>query len=246
MRWSWATRETLICANSSPLSFRPRASAMSSSPMTRKFSSGADLLIGGFEPWTPPSPLLVPPEAAWRRATSRALPVSSVRPSACRSLWGGTRRTSMTLSPSSAQTQGPPRWGLTVAPVSTSTLAPGSRCPPVTKCALRSLANMVLTRQCADVSKLIYHMRINGDLLNHDLLASFDGQLRASVSASLCGDLPDHSWWQATTESPAVVCTFARPLERPLPPLSPAASCVATWSPSWLTTSAPTATHRVS
>ena len=58
---------------------------------------------------------------------------------------------------------------------------------------------LVLTRQCADVSKLMYHMRINGDILDHDLFASFDGQLRASVSNSLCGDLPDHSWWQATT-----------------------------------------------
>ena len=58
---------------------------------------------------------------------------------------------------------------------------------------------LVLTRQCADVSKLMYHMRINGDLLDHDLLASFDGQLRASVATSLAGDLPDHSWWQATT-----------------------------------------------
>ena len=58
---------------------------------------------------------------------------------------------------------------------------------------------MVLTRQCADVSKLMYHMRINGDILDHELLASFDGQLRASVSTTLCGDLPDHSWWQATT-----------------------------------------------
>ena len=58
---------------------------------------------------------------------------------------------------------------------------------------------MVLTRQGADVSNLMYHMRINGDLLGQDLLAAFDGQLRASVSASLCGDLPDHSWWQATT-----------------------------------------------
>ena len=58
---------------------------------------------------------------------------------------------------------------------------------------------LVLTRQCADVSKLMYHMRINGDILDHDLLASFDGQLRASVVTSLAGDLPDHSWWQATT-----------------------------------------------
>ena len=52
---------------------------------------------------------------------------------------------------------------------------------------------MVLTRQCADVSKLMYHMRINGDLLDQDLLVAFDGQLRASVSASLDGDLPNHS-----------------------------------------------------
>ena len=58
---------------------------------------------------------------------------------------------------------------------------------------------LVLTRQCADVSKLLYHMRINGDILDYDLLASFDGQLRASVASSLAGDLPDHSWWQATT-----------------------------------------------
>ena len=58
---------------------------------------------------------------------------------------------------------------------------------------------MFLTRQCADVSKLVYHMRINGDMLDKDLLDAFDGQLRASVSVSLNGDLPDHSWWQATT-----------------------------------------------
>ena len=51
-----------------------------------------------------------------------------------------------------------------------------------------------LTRQRADVSKLMYHTRINVDLLDQDLLVAFDGQLRASVSASLGGDLPDHSW----------------------------------------------------
>ena len=45
----------------------------------------------------------------------------------------------------------------------------------------------------------MYHMRINGDILGHDLLASFDGQLRASVSNSLSGDLPGRSWWHATT-----------------------------------------------
>ena len=48
-------------------------------------------------------------------------------------------------------------------------------------------------------SKIKYHTRINGDLFDQDLLAAFDGQMRASVSASLSGDLPDHSWWQATT-----------------------------------------------
>ena len=37
---------------------------------------------------------------------------------------------------------------------------------------------MVFTRQCADVSKLMYHMRINGDLLDQDLLVAFDGQSR--------------------------------------------------------------------
>ena len=51
-----------------------------------------------------------------------------------------------------------------------------------------ALPEMALTRQCADVSKLMFHMRINGDVLDHDLLASFDGQLRAS-----CGDLSEKS-----------------------------------------------------
>ena len=37
------------------------------------------------------------------------------------------------------------------------------------------------------------------NLLYQDLLVDFDGQSRAAVSASLSGDLPDHSWWQATT-----------------------------------------------
>ena len=65
----------------------------------------------------------------------------------------------------------------------------------------RAPTEMVLTRQCADVSKLMYHTRINGDMLDQDLLAAFGGQLRVSVTASLCGDLRDHSWWQATTPS---------------------------------------------
>ena len=67
---------------------------------------------------------------------------------------------------------------------------------------------MVLTRQFADVSKLMCHMRTNDDLLDQDLFAAFDGQKRASASASVSGDLPDHSWWQATT---GVTCRQAVP-----------------------------------
>ena len=117
----------------------------------------------------------------------------------------GTPPKFVTLSSSSALTQARPLWAQPSAPVSKSTPGPGSRYAPVTNCALPSTewdhapTELVLTRQCADVSKLMYHMRINGDILDHDLFASFDGQLRASVSNSLCGDLPDHSWWQATT-----------------------------------------------
>ena len=44
---------------------------------------------------------------------------------------------------------------------------------------------MVLTRQCADVSKLMSLMRIIGDVADHDLLASFEGQLPSSVSLAL-------------------------------------------------------------
>ena len=48
--------------------------------------------------------------------------------------------------------------------------------------------DVVLTRKCADVSSV-----------DHSPLAMFDTQLRAAVAASLIGDLPDQSWWQATT-----------------------------------------------
>ena len=52
----------------------------------------------------------------------------------------------------------------------------------------------VHTWHCADVSNLMYHL--NGDVLDHDLLASFVGTF-----ASLCRDLLDHSWWQATKKA---------------------------------------------
>ena len=58
---------------------------------------------------------------------------------------------------------------------------------------------LVLTRQCADVSKLVYHMRINGDRIESAFLGRFDNNLRVAVETTLGGDLPDTSWQQATT-----------------------------------------------
>ena len=96
-----------------------------------------------------------------------------------------------TPSPSSALTRGPRRRVLPLESVCAcdemrSTIVGVDHAP----------TEMVLTRQCADVSKLRNHMHINGDILDRDLLASFDGQLRA----------------------------WARP--SPFPPWLPAASCV--------------------
>ena len=58
---------------------------------------------------------------------------------------------------------------------------------------------LVLTRQCADVSKLLFHLRLNGDRLDMDIVDKFDQSLRNALEATLGGDLPDTSWWQATT-----------------------------------------------
>ena len=58
---------------------------------------------------------------------------------------------------------------------------------------------LVLTRQCANVSKLVHHMRINGDRIDAATTNRFDRNLRAAVEVSLGGDVPDSSWLQATT-----------------------------------------------
>ena len=84
--------------------------------------------------------------------------------------------------------------------VGKSTPAPGSRFVPATRCARPSRALTLLPPiWCSPDSVLTCPssctMRINGDVLDHDLLASFDGQLRASVGTYV----PDHSWRQATT-----------------------------------------------
>ena len=48
---------------------------------------------------------------------------------------------------------------------------------------------LTLTRQCANVSKLVYAMRTNGDLLNATTFGRFDSVLRATVEKNLFGKL---------------------------------------------------------
>ena len=46
---------------------------------------------------------------------------------------------------------------------------------------------IVLTRQSADVSKLVYHLRISGDVLDRDLLDHSEWQATTGVSCGGCG-----------------------------------------------------------
>ena len=57
---------------------------------------------------------------------------------------------------------------------------------------------VVLTRQCADVAKLSYHLRLNGDRIGDELLCRFDSDLRRALETSLGGELSDSAWMQAT------------------------------------------------
>ena len=98
----------------------------------------------------------------------------------------------------------------------------------------------------ADVSKLMYHMRINRNLLDHDLLAAFDVQMRASVSASLSGDLPDHSWWQATTGVTCAGPGLRTAVGVTLPAFVASRITCRPWCPPRLTTSASLLASRVS
>ena len=45
----------------------------------------------------------------------------------------------------------------------------------------------------------MYHMRLNGDRLGDNALSIFDRGQRAAAENTLGGELPDMSWWQATT-----------------------------------------------
>ena len=58
---------------------------------------------------------------------------------------------------------------------------------------------LVLTRRCADVSKLTYTLRCSGDKVAEAVLEEFDGGVRSALERALGGSIRDTSWWQATT-----------------------------------------------
>ena len=185
-----------------------------------------------FVPWTPPFLFWSHLEGVPRTAVK-----SSARllcPPECRTEFEGWD-TSFVHDTVLAPEAGTTALGLVSAPVNTSTHGPGSRYEPATRCALRLSAlitptEMVLTRQCADVSKLTYHMRIKGNLL--------DPRSTVTCRVILGGRPPRVSL--------AAGWAYARRLGSRFPLLSPAASCVAPWCARWLTTSASLLAPRVS
>ena len=62
---------------------------------------------------------------------------------------------------------------------------------------------LVLKKECADVCKIIYTLRLNGDRIPEDMLQRYSCVLRESVARTLGGDLGDDSWRQATCETKA-------------------------------------------
>ena len=59
-----------------------------------------------------------------------------------------------------------------------------------------SATELVLTRKCADVAKISYHLRLNGDRVEEHALDRFDRGLRTAIEHTLGGDLPDTAWEQ--------------------------------------------------
>ena len=57
---------------------------------------------------------------------------------------------------------------------------------------------IVLTRLCGDVAKVQYNLRLNGDVMDTDLLTQHDTSLRETLTSTLGGDLTDNAWAQAT------------------------------------------------
>ena len=103
---------------------------------------------------------------------------------------------------------------------------------------------MILTRQCADVSKLMY-MRINRDLLDSDwsLLTDRCGPLSAPRSMGTCRTTPGG---KPSRASPAAGWASVQRWASRSPHSSPAVSCAALWCPPWSTTSATPLASRTS
>ena len=60
------------------------------------------------------------------------------------------------------------------------------------------VTQLVLKGSCADVSKIVYLLRLNGDKPRAAELEGLDGIQRASVAHTLHGDISDLAWTQAT------------------------------------------------
>ncbi len=62
---------------------------------------------------------------------------------------------------------------------------------------------LALKSACADVSKVMYTLRLNGDRLPEDVLTSYSAVLRASATRTLAGAVGDDQWSQATCATKA-------------------------------------------
>ena len=57
---------------------------------------------------------------------------------------------------------------------------------------------LILKRKCADVGKVMYTLRANGDLFTSSELETYDELMRDSLGRTLGGDVSEHGWMQAT------------------------------------------------
>ncbi|CAK0836790.1 unnamed protein product, partial [Prorocentrum cordatum] len=75
----------------------------------------------------------------------------------------------------------------------------------------------VLKSECADVCKATYALRLNGDRIPEDSLASFEPAFRNSIGRTLGGELGDEPWAQATCATREGGLGARTPLEVSLP-----------------------------
>lgn len=59
-------------------------------------------------------------------------------------------------------------------------------------------AELLLTRKCADICKIVHLLRAQGSTIPHDLLDSYDLLLRQSLERIVGGPIDDSSWTQAS------------------------------------------------